>query len=367
VCGPVITGLGDACTAPNGCPGTRTCNSTGTGTDCTTQQTKNECGVCGGPPVAGVGTSCSSSDGCPGQLVCNGSGTGTVCNAPNKNQCNVCGPPVNGLGGSCTTTQGCSGTVMCNSSGTAGECVSMLTPNECGLCGGAPVTGLGSACTDGSGCAGTLACNSTKDGTVCNASCVTTNYVVISEVSLSGSAGNDDEFIELYNPTGSPISLSGHTLYYRSASGTTWNEVHTFSSTAQIKARGYFLLGGLAYPSSATADARFTQLLGNSGGQIWLWKGTSAPTSSVTPTHTNVVDMLGYGSASVHEGAAAASVSASGGSMERKASASSTATTMVAGGADELKGNGYDSNHNGNDFVVRTTRQPQHSGSPSEP
>jgi hypothetical protein len=39
---------------------------------------------------------------------------------------------------------------------------------------------------------------------------------------------------------------------------------------------------------------------------------------------------------------------------------------MATGGADALKGNGYDSGNNANDFVQRTTRDPQNASSATE-
>ncbi len=39
---------------------------------------------------------------------------------------------------------------------------------------------------------------------------------------------------------------------------------------------------------------------------------------------------------------------------------------MAAGGADELKGNGHDTNNNAADFVTRTMRDPQNASSPTE-
>ena len=39
---------------------------------------------------------------------------------------------------------------------------------------------------------------------------------------------------------------------------------------------------------------------------------------------------------------------------------------MGAGGADQLKGNGFDSDDNASDFIVRTAREPQNSASPAE-
>ncbi|MGC8928828.1 MAG: lamin tail domain-containing protein, partial [Myxococcota bacterium] len=54
-------------------------------------------------------------------------------------------------------------------------------------------------------------------------------------------------------------------------------------------------------------------------------------------------------------------------SVERKARNTSIAATMQSGGIDEFLGNGYDTDNNANDFIVRDTKEPQNSSSPPEP
>jgi hypothetical protein len=87
----------------------------------------------------------------------------------------------------------------------------------------------------------------------------------------------------------------------------------------------------------------------------------------------NVVDTLGYGSTAdspegLSDGGHTADITTNGTqSFERKANASSTAATMAVGGADELKGNGQDTDRNGADFIVRAVRQPQSSDAGAEP
>jgi len=69
-------------------------------------------------------------------------------------------------------------------------------------------------------------------------------HVVISEVSTRWSNAYD-EFVELYNPTSSAISLSGWKMQYSSAaSGSTWQDYVTLSAGATIPAHGFFLLAG---------------------------------------------------------------------------------------------------------------------------
>ena len=79
----------------------------------------------------------------------------------------------------------------------------------------------------------------------------------------------------------------------------------------------------------------------------------------------NAVDKVGYGSGNSPEGSAAPPPPAAASSYERKAVATSTADSMTTG-ADAAAGNGYDSNDNSKDFVIRATRGPQNKASGTE-
>ncbi len=187
------------------------------------------------------------------------------------------------------------------------------------------------------------------------------NHLVISEVLVHGFnetvPTSDNEFVEIYNPTDSAVDVSTWTVDYRSATGTTFNNKYTFSSGTSIPAHRYFLVGSGGVSNRDNSSASVELGLGNSGGAVFLrnQNGTT-------------VDLLGWGVASSgnYEGSAPA-VPAQGVSLERKANSSSTSETMAVGGSDELAGNGYDSDNNSNDFVQRTTPQPQNSTSPAEP
>lgn len=202
------------------------------------------------------------------------------------------------------------------------------------------------------------------------------NHVVISEV--YGGGGNTGatythDFVELYNPTNAPITMTNWSLQYQSATGTgpfsaANNNRAVFSGT--IGPRRFFLIqlaqgaGGTtalptpdAIPSNAIA-------MGATAGKIALVSDTSLITNSNDPT---VVDFVGYGStANKFEGSAPAPAPSNTTSIERKASSTSTATTMGPGGSEELAGNGWDSNNNAMDFLARSPG-PQNSASPQEP
>jgi hypothetical protein len=56
-----------------------------------------------------------------------------------------------------------------------------------------------------------------------------------------------------------------------------------------------------------------------------------------------------------------------GGSLDRKASAGSTVASLSEGGSEAASGNGYDSDQNTFDWLVRLVRQPQNKAGAVEP
>ena len=120
-------------------------------------------------------------------------------------------------------------------------------------------------------------------------------------------------------------------------------------------------MGTTGYVGTVSSDLATAGALGLAG---------TAGHVQVTTSVDGVVDTLGYGAtANQAEGTPAAVDTVSTHltwSMERKAAAGSTAATME-GGADATAGNGFDSDNNSVDFVLRTTRDPQNSASAVEP
>ena len=185
-------------------------------------------------------------------------------------------------------------------------------------------------------------------------------HVVISEFSTRGPSSAYDEFAELYNPTDSPVDIGGWKLQYKSASGTTWSDRAVLPSGSSIPAHGFFLIAPSAYTGSATPDniaSAWTTGLSDPGGHLHIINAALVE-----------VDKVGWGTAIDPEGGSTAPTHTAGNSVERKASATSTAATLASGGAEELAGNGQDTNVNGSDFVAQTNgRHPQNSSTSPEP
>ena len=196
------------------------------------------------------------------------------------------------------------------------------------------------------------------------------NHIVISEV--YGGGGNSgstwkNDFIELYNPTTAPISINDWSVQYASATGS-WSAGNITPLTGTIAPHGFFLIqesqGAGGTTNLPTPDATGSLALSGTQGKVALVKSTTAITSKSDP---NVIDFVGYGATNEYEGTGGAPALSNTTSTERKASSTSTATTLALGGSEASMGNGYDSDNNANDFVAQTAINPQNSASPAEP
>lgn len=180
------------------------------------------------------------------------------------------------------------------------------------------------------------------------------SHVVISEARINGTGqAENDEFVELYNPTSSPVDLTGWSVLTQNATG---GNQDTVQLGGVLPAHRFLLIGDAGMiPAPDYPLTSFS--LTNGGGSIILRDASQ-----------QTVDALGWSpSAQVREGTPMATSGADGNSLERKASASSTAQTLALGGSEEFAGNGYDTENNANDFVIQTAVSPQNSASPAEP
>lgn len=188
----------------------------------------------------------------------------------------------------------------------------------------------------------------------------TANHVVISEFATRGAAGNaSGEFVELYNPTNASVNISGWKLEYRSASGTSYNPLITVPEGTVMPPKSYYLFVSSTWTGTPAGDISWNASGLADNGNIRITTASGA-----------AIDRVGFGSGNDPEGSAAPNhgEAANDNSVERKASASSTAASMGAGGAEEFAGNGWDSDNNASDFVAQSGgRHPQNSASGVEP
>jgi predicted extracellular nuclease len=133
--------------------------------------------------------------------------------------------------------------------------------------------------------------------------------LVISQ--MYGGGGNSGaqytyDYLELYNPTVSPISLNGVSYQYASATGTSWQTVAL--PNISVAPGHYFLIqnaAGSAHPANlpVTPDYVPTSPINFSAttGKIALVQGT-ASLAGTCPTGANIIDFLGFGTATCFKG-----------------------------------------------------------------
>ena len=138
-----------------------------------------------------------------------------------------------------------------------------------------------------------------------------TSNVVVSQLYAGG--GNSgatfaNDFVELFNGGSGPVDLSGWTIQYATAAGTTWQ---TNALSGSIQPGRYFLVQlastaavGAALP---VPDATGTINLAASGGKVALVDGAAALTCGAAAGSCSadqlVQDLVGYGTAGDYEGA----------------------------------------------------------------
>ena len=176
--------------------------------------------------------------------------------------------------------------------------------------------------------------------------------LVISEV--YGAGGNSGavynaDFVELYNPTPSAVSLTGDYLHYRSAGGTSGGT--PYALTGSVPAGSHFLVqmsatgaNGAALPTpDAVAIPSFS--VAAAGGQVYLLSGASPITTTGDQAGAaGVVDMVGAAGSSSFEAAATSAGATATSSLNRSAtgadSDNNTADFSLAAPSPENAGTG---------------------------
>jgi len=134
--------------------------------------------------------------------------------------------------------------------------------------------------------------------------------IVISQI--YGGGGNSgatyrNDFVELFNPGNLPVSLSGWSVQYASASGTTWQVGNLNGS---IPGGAYYLVqltsGGATGALLPVANATNSINISGANGKLALVTNQVALTGANPVGGANIADFVGYGTAGAFEGSAAA-------------------------------------------------------------
>jgi hypothetical protein len=123
--------------------------------------------------------------------------------------------------------------------------------------------------------------------------------IVVSQLFAAGGnsgASYTNDYVELFNRGTSAVSISGWTLQYASATGTVWAST---ALSGSVPAGGHYLVqlasGGANGSALPAPDATGTSNLAMSGGKVQIVNAGSS-----------VEDLVGWGSATLYEGTAAA-------------------------------------------------------------
>jgi hypothetical protein len=177
------------------------------------------------------------------------------------------------------------------------------------------------------------------------------NHVVISDVQVEGATAND-EFVELYNPTNIPISLSGWYLTKKTSGGNEQNLLADIPIGKSIPARGFFLITPqTGYTGPVTADTTYSQTS--------YFIATDNTVILYSDNKITVVDKVGFGDAVDNETLSYPTNPPDNKSLQRKINA-----TLNESGS---YGPAWDTDNNSVDFFIQTNPNPQNSSAEPVP
>jgi len=290
----------------------------------------------GGSCIPGIPLNCD--DGNP----CTNDSCDAVLGCIHVNNTNACDD-----GSVCTVGDTCGGG-SCGGAALNCDDQNVCTTDSCNAISGCAHVDNTNACDDGSSCTtGDVCGGGVCVGTVTGAA----NHLVISQIQVAG-ATTDDEFVELYNPTLSSVSLVGLSLQYKNNQGASWAAQSLgLSGVSAVPARGWVLIARAAYDGAVASDETMVFSLSDAGAQVVLVSNTT-PISSSCPTGATIIDKVSWGS---------------GNCPETGPAAAPTANNSILRKPGGTCGNGTDTNSNLADFVTQTPSIPRNHLSPHQP
>jgi len=151
--------------------------------------------------------------------------------------------------------------------------------------------------------------------------------VVISQVYGGGGSASSTykcDYVELFNRSASSVDISGWSVQYAAATGTSWSKVIIPAAT-NLGAGAYYLVQlqcgatGLDIPANCVSLSSTSISMAAASGKVALVMNSTTLTGSGCPLPATLSDFVGYGSADCFEGTPTAVTSAT--SAARRGSA----------------------------------------------
>jgi len=136
--------------------------------------------------------------------------------------------------------------------------------------------------------------------------------ILMSQIMGAGGNGTNPytaDYVELFNYGSSSVTLTGWSLQYASATGTSTSSNLFAIPTVTIPAGGYYLVSGAVTANGGTtdpSDLSTGMTLSGTSGRVFLVDTQTALVSASIATPSSdatIIDMVGYGSPNSYEGA----------------------------------------------------------------
>jgi hypothetical protein len=165
------------------------------------------------------------------------------------------------------------------------------------------------------------------------ATALSTN-IVISQFRTSGSGGETDEFVELFNPTGGSIDISGWKIKYSDNTGTLFDRCTIPSLSPSLLSGKYYLIANMGFNDGIPIDLNCDLSMADDGG------------IALTDITDIVIDAVGMSAgAGLKEGTILSPLNSGDDSYLRR--------------PDNAYHGCYDNGDNSVDFIIKTPAQPK--------
>jgi Lamin Tail Domain len=163
----------------------------------------------------------------------------------------------------------------------------------------------------------------------------TQSQVVINEIYTEGGlagASYKNDFVELYNTTGSACNLTNYSIQVATGNANNFPNVFAFPNGSVIPGAGFFLIqfgsGGANGANLPLADFAATTDL-SSSGKVALVNNPASLTGNCASNLTNSMDFVGYGTTNCYLGTGAAMMNTVTHSIERTYNGANTRNNDV--------------------------------------